>query len=817
MKKKDPESPKVEKVHVEKSNSDLSMDDFDSFEDFLCCTANNSHESVSWDVQIVEAVFERFKKKKDEENKDGDLPEQKANSSPFTIPTIEKLKDSSDVSDTEESQKLIRYDSTETFLSESVDELTPAEDLVSADDNSYSQAPQVSPRNGFKEVSKEEEEEDLILSIDVPATPTLKSAPWSKDFEETPSPVVVPELNDVIVHSAEESEVDEDDVTKDDVNEISYPESPSAAIKRSHSAQSSYTDRRKYFEKLKEIRDRRHSNVSLNSYDANQIIQTGKVQEMIAHHRDYVASQVRGSTSYQNSPEVIGEIPSENMLAPPNNRRYRRQKSSVTSETSQCENLSRHSSYTPMDMDTVQNSHFSAMTTGSLPLNFTSSSNSSSNSSINDAEEHHPDCTSPTTPKYKVLLQPRLFLWRSYFEDNGANTRRSSNLAIQTPSEATQINKDEVPPKIPLREVVNLATTKEDNRDELSEEVDDVWEDFETKAKKFESLCRSSSSEKIYEKQPLKRSSFSTRKDLAAAPSIKEDPTSTSFKQSQDKWKKDQPTGTNQNQIVKTNRLRFNSKRNSTSETETCTTTTTPHNTAKRSSSFRSATSNKTSTSIATTPLRFNTNTTESTPVAMTTVRRSSSYKSKNPVPLPFDRSQSPVAVAISRHNSMTSRDRSSPTPGALSDSLGSNLSRSSSYRKSNESLSAAVSTNGSLLRRNSSRVRKNNSSNPDLATVSSTATTPTPEAHSTLATSSTPELPTEEVPPADVDGPSEAPEVDSAETNRIEEVTEQCSGKSVLKLAQRFDQIALISGNSSLLTGRNRWNKGRKHHSDLA
>ena len=831
IKKKDPVNPKPEAQEEKKLNSEVSFDDFESFDDFLRCTENNSRESVSWDVQIVEAVFERFNKEKeiDETVENDSTKEEK--SDPASLPTIEKLKDPSDFSEPDDSHKSAEYDSNETLISESIDELTPTEDLTSIDESTCSLASYISPRNSFEEINKEQENEDdeLVLSVDVAETPRPdEDALWSEEFfETTSSGLDASEMPDVAAHSAEESNDDGEDDLKDNICEVCHPESPSLTVKRSHLTQPTYIDRRKYFERLKEIRDRRHSNVSLNNYDATQLIQTGTVKEMIAHHRDYVASQVRGTTSCQHSQQAMHEITtaklenaksSTDKVTPSHRIHYGKHRSSVTSESSQCEDLSHSSQYKSVEIDPAQNNRFSTLTTGSLPLKFACSSNSSSNSSINDADENHPNYNSPTTPKYKVLLQPRLFLWRSYFEDNGTNARKNQNFATPlTAANAKQLlnSRQQLPNEtltnFPTQKVENISA-KESSKDQLSKDVDDDWEDFETKTKKFESLCRSSSSEKVNVKQPFHRSSFRTWKDLAAAASIKDAPVRTSFKQIQEKWKQELQSDANRNRDLKTARLHFASNRVSASEAESSTTPTS-RATVKRSSSYQSIATDETKASVATTSRYFNTNASEASSDTISSAKQISSNKSKQTVTHRFAHPQSPVAAFIPRHSSMTNIAVSA----AASEDTAQNLSRTGSYKKRKEPVPIPSS---SLLRRHSSRTAriKNSSSVDCLATnYTNTNTSSISEKKADFKDKKTKSASSENISAKKEEENFKSPRLVAMKKDCTSEVSEQCSEKSVLRLALRFDHIAVTSGNSNLLTGRNRWNKGRKHHSDLA
>ena len=879
MKGKDPpSSPVPEENEKKKANADLSIDDFDSFEDFLSATASNSRDSVSWDVQIVEAVFDRFKKEEEDQKKEQDKAKLAGKDAEdpviINVPTIEKLKDSSDTSDVEESQKTVSYDSNETLISESVDELTPTEDItiIDVDEN----LPKISTEASYEMIKDDGE---MVLTVSVTEPPHTEPEEWSKDYLE-PSPVLdASDLENVIVHSAEESD-ENDDFVKDDASEVSIPVSPGSKIKRSQSTQSSCHERRKYFEKLKEIRDRRHSNVSLNSYDANTIIQTGKVRNMIAQHRDYVASHSRRPSSNSRYSDIEETSKHENsnrlgadLLAMHQGVQYRRQQSGVASESSHTDDISRTSHYHNMDMDAVHNNQFSTLTTGSLPLNFTSSSNSSSSSSINDSEDHHLNCTSPTPPKYKVLLQPRLFLWRSQFEDNRTNTRR--NFAVPSTAEHKHSHKhhshskhphhkSNAHHKSPVRHH-HENPTPHDAKNDSSDEED--WEDFETKTKKFETLCRSSSSEKLREKHTLKRSSFRTWKDLAAS-SNNSAPKPT-FKLIQSKWNEESASSMDASNTptVRSNRFRFASTRSSTSETESISTTASAS--VSRSNSYRSTTTNKATTSHANAPLRNDNGRNDSlsstsscvtqptTPTTPTTVsvRRSSSHRNREPVAFPFARTNSPVATSLSRHSSMTYRDQHSPAKGRISEieTSSSNLKRSSSCRS--EPPTSSDTTDTVVVRRTSSRRRRRTHpltsttssastssivtavalSNKSKASVSTKSVAMTLDSSKITAdketTSSSVNPPTKlvrqssttsSIPPSETQ-PSKDEEVSNSATephqcnSHPENKDDECCRKSVLNLAQRFDKMAESTGNSNLLTGRNRLSKGRKHHSDLS
>ena len=893
-----PKSPaKEEKSDTKTLKADWSFDDFESFEDFLSFSSENSRESVSWDVQIVEAVFERFKKE-EREYEENVTPEQEPNNE---IPKLhfESQPLSSSGSDIE-GGLIDSYPSNETLISQSVEEMTPTDELASTDGDSSLYQSHLSPHENALQSRKDSEQSANSVIDDVKSIAEKEESTFQKEIDDV---VDVSDVNSVVdvkdtvptLESAEKPDLREEDVdvgkdvdTEEEVDvegdvdlddDPTDPQSPTR-VKRSFSTQSSYSERRKYFEKLKEMRDRRHSNVSLNSYDANHIIQSGLVKERIAHHRKYLAClyEPQGPTSptllkdtrlnessYEKSEGNSVVRQQDRSLQPISLHDDTLQHSDVSGKSFRYGFESHNAQDEEKVLRTVNQTHLSTIATGNLPLNFTSSSNSSSCSSINDTEDHHIDCRSPTAPKYKVLLQPRLFLWRSYFEDNSANTRTSNSLAVQnTPkalnqtyrlsSSSEQSTNNESSQAASLKEIEKVSK-EEEKKDQLSEEVDDVWEDFETKARKFEMLSRSCSSDMLSEKQSLKSSSFRARKELAVVSTTK----ATTASDPKQLPRNEPVENMEYRSTVRTTRRRYASNRCSTAEIEAADVAAASA-LLERSSSCRSSITNiaATSNALSTTPILFSINkrkecdlssvgssTTTSLPSTFSAsinssaaIKRSSSYRSREPVSTSsFAKSPTNVVTSLSRHSSVTSKDLPSPSLEALKNELAANLTRSKSSRKTKidpsptssftKSLSSTGTDRTKPVRRHSSRHLTNNTSSENCETASGTfldtsaATTTVvtstnrrrrPASRQPSFTSSTKQ--STPVTPTVTTSTSVAGEEKNVESVEEEQPREK---KSVLMLAQRFDQIALSSGNSSRLTGRNRWNRGRKHFSDLA
>ena len=727
-----------------------------------------------------------------------------------------------------------RSESNETLVSESLDEATPTEEFVRVND--------VIERTGSlprKSLKESESSSTLCPSSEVFSQDNI--ATYRKELLDTESGDTG---KDVIETSDanEESSVEAAENNEESESELSKSSS--------FSTRSSYEERRKYFEKLKEIRELRYANSSNQNYDADAIIQSGKVRKMIAHHRDHLASRVHTVNSASHRSQSSQDT--ENTDAAASARRFWSQKKSSREPAGGvASDYSRFGSQNSknVDMDLVNNNRFSTMTTGNPPLHLASSS-SSSTSSIDDADDHNNTLTS--APKYKALLQPRLLLWKSYFESNQPNSHQATKPISKAATEPTKQTERPGLSRQRLREKnaqkkrqLLLETSKtlprEIKKEQESEDPDNAWEDFETKARKFENLSRSSSSEKLRVKQPLKTTSFHCRTDCSSGTIAEK---AAAFREAASK-----STNTvNSSVRLRNNRHRFGSNRSSTSEIESPTTAVA---TLKRYDTFPSPpnpASKPPTSPIIMTPSRFNslrgksgsnlslsssslnsshpstpstscTNLTES-PI-ISSVKRSSSYRSREPLSSQFSRSHSSVASTLSRHNSETAKDFSLRSRrGARSNDSISILRRSSSYRSPDSvtycSSSPRSRVSASLSRRHSSRVRRE-------------ATSASSEEISNALPPSSPSSSRYHSKPIELNrSPSSSSlvRVNSLKNTRNFEAKKETftptaaterSGKNVLQLAQRFNEMSVASDNFNRSNPRSRWYRGRKHYSDLA
>ncbi|CAK8692802.1 unnamed protein product [Clavelina lepadiformis] len=511
--------PSGDENEEKKSVQDL---DFETADELLTFSVDNNRESVSWDIQIVEAVFERFKRENSTQNEGAS-----AENVPITIsmPTYRKTLrtySTSDESDEDVAfsnlppetamkiqKRLSRMASGELRLqvkSDPSNRKTGESNMEEAETGKQSLQKQ---KEDNEVISPQKTEEKVQEPNTVPNhTPqqASKSPPLSPTARDVFSPPLSPKVEDP------------------DVNRHVAPK-----IKRSLSTQATASDRRKYFERLKELRDRRHSQLQLGS--DGRSIHTGFVKELIEQHRETITSQVEKESlrsptqkriSHGNlfSQVELGRIPihpndfvHSNRFSQPaisesnierkyGNVKLRRPERIASARDPYDENMnpsvgikggSRKATHRSLDLEMTDHGRLSTFTTSSLPLNFTSTSSSNGNCSSSDDDTFKP--ASPITPKFKRLIQNPVILWRSYSEDNGTNTRRCKNLVIETTSleshertGACQAVEDQSKPEAPsenkllIKEIGRISSNGEAKTDKMSEQVDYVWNDFESKS-----------------------------------------------------------------------------------------------------------------------------------------------------------------------------------------------------------------------------------------------------------------------------------------------------------------------------------------------
>lgn len=807
---------------------------------------------MSWDVQIVEAVFDRFRKEDEENNQeDEEEEEEKISSVENDEPRAESnpILAESDALDTEtegERTGIARSESNETLKSENVDEVTPTEDYVCI--NEVIQ--QTSPLSRQSVSESEKSDRSSVYSSIEPSSETRFDS-FSKSLDDSQALDAV-DLNDVTNHVIEPSDVSEESAVE--VGENNEENESDSSLK---AKSSSYNERRKYFERLKEIREMRYSDLGYHNHDAGVIIQSGKVRDMIAQHRDQVASLAKpqpqqiGSAKTPNLPDQEDSSPQGGDSAASARRFWSQSKITREPLNRSAEDYHQCEASRKRDMDLVNsNNRFAAITTGTLPLHLTSSSNSSSNSSIDDAGD-----ASSNPSKYKVLLQPRLFLWKSYFENNENSSTPNKNLSTPTQTAKSgerpglsrqRLRERNAQKKRQMLKEMSKTTAIDTSKEPGSEDVDNIWEDFETKARKFENLSRSSSSEKLRVRQPHKAAPLQVRNDLQTGNGTVAEKTA-ALREAALKNNNSVTTLTR----TRHSRNRYSSSRSSTSEVEPSTVTTptkretfaTTPVTSKQPSSPVSATSLRLSSiknkdglnlclssssslnsSHPPSPSSSCTNLTDSKTIS--SIRRSSSYRDRQPVSSSFTNSGSPTVTTLSRHNSERSNEFSSRFRRSTKDfdSIA-NLRRSSSYRGTASIENRSPSPNAisaALLRRNSSRMRRQ-------PTSASTEEISSPTSPSPLSS----RYQTKHAAVSRTSSSSSLVRVGSLKSSKSAlsggEKEVEKSGKSVLKLAQRFDELSVSSAakrfeelsvsneESKPISPRNRWYRGRKHYSDLA
>ena len=470
--------------------SDLSMEDFDTLEDFLSVSIGSRRESISWDKQIVEPFFEKLKKEK--EKKQSQIQSTELDPS-ILIPMPRRRRvteESSNVSCDDESKP----------NNSSIENASRQEDLLSCSP-ANDVANHVTETNLI--VEKKDEASSVLAKLQNEAAPKENRAASHVDRG---SKCVEPDRSVVTC--------EQEEIVPDNTGSIPTLQSGVPKLRRSLSTQSTHADRRRYFQKLKESRDRRYSQLCLGP-DA-KTIQMGKVREMIEQHREQILTsqamlrrasipeqKLNDGKLYQRRSDSYDRLMRTQSLSPPlqnaksssyapgsvvlrNKREYERKsycgKDNVENASQQ--NALIKQKYRSADLETVNvNKRFSTLTTASLPLQFTSSSSSCSS----DNEDCSNCNSSRTTPKYKSLFQSQMFLSRSYFQDQESNTRRSRNLVIQASPEIIQkdgkrasLQEPKFDQKFFFREIGKIEADDDLQKDQMSEQVDNVWENFES-------------------------------------------------------------------------------------------------------------------------------------------------------------------------------------------------------------------------------------------------------------------------------------------------------------------------------------------------
>ena len=503
----------------------MSLENFESIEDFLSFNMDNKRESMSWDLQIVEPFFEQLKQEKEQKEAQRLLAVTKPiNLIPMPqrtrLPTSSSST-SSEVNSSEDEANDVQVLSKTTIFQDSLKENSQPHPMTR-------NLKHLNPEKEISVVQPPSEEKQLksILTQKTSTDHTQKSQL---------------KLENKIV-------VDKDSVTKEEISKKSDSVSNAAVpkLKRSLSSQFSNNDRRRYFDRLKELRDRRHSQITLGS-DAKSI-QTGKVREMIEqHHEQMLSTQSRTSppTSHKrrsfdveaykrrkdfsahvqnrrtspllakkNDEEDNYEQPAVVLRKPRDAEKASGQLSPDNSNnlgTNRYQPGSKKQNYRSMDLESTDHNRFSSMTTASLPLHFTSSSSGSSEC----GNDEQLSCSSPSTiPPHKTVLQSQMVLWRSYSESTGSSTRRSKNLVLQASPEANNQapNDEEAGKKFFLRDIGKIELEKNEKTDKMSEEVDSVWNDLEFGLQSFQNEVNSFSPPSSF--IPKRERSLSTSETL---------------------------------------------------------------------------------------------------------------------------------------------------------------------------------------------------------------------------------------------------------------------------------------------------------------
>nr|XP_009861732.2 uncharacterized protein LOC100184701 [Ciona intestinalis] len=471
--------------------TELDPDDLDEFLNF---SVENSRESVSWDIQIVEAVFERFKNQEPPVADVDPPPPISSTAVPLSVhKTQNKVLTSSESSENEDfssswTEKMRRRATTRPMRSNlNRTETQPAMQVMHKSDTETS----------FKQ--EQQDEEIKMRRISDGACDNFSV-----------------DANHLIHRKASNAEASEM-LFSDDKPNPSVEESHDCTQQRSQAGDSLYRsnsanqNRRKYFERLKEIRDRRISKRILG-VDGLAIPQ-GRVKNMITQHRVSINDQSLGarspitpspSISYKsslsptspNTPGFSVKSPQKNNISEnPFFTKWRETNETVPEKQKSPQSPPLVTSFHPpeqkvrfrrstirsLDLDSMRNSRFSSLTTASLPLDFTTSS-----SSGDDIFEEKSEV--------KLIKTMPTLLWRSYSQDHGSCTRRSRNLLLDD-SEAFGASNSKTDPSYasnrrlssPLdskaflsQKVGHIPENKNIMTDKLSEQVDHVWKDLET-------------------------------------------------------------------------------------------------------------------------------------------------------------------------------------------------------------------------------------------------------------------------------------------------------------------------------------------------
>ena len=464
-------APSDGEENIDKKPNEISLEAFESLEDFVNFNVESKRESLSWDLQIVEPFFEKLKLEKERKAAEMREEEKKSKSSNLVpMPKQAPSRLSGALSTEDVPPSLPRKSSPE------------AEKLPSTNDD-YAK-PKFSenlrlPKNDEKvqkEIPNSKPNDARVEKL----TSNLSSGDTIHDVTNGPVSAASAEKKAELVDAAE-------------------PIRNVPKLKRSLSTQSSSQDRRRYYDRLKELRDRRNSQRSLGA-DA-KMIQSGKVQEMIQHHREQMLASQDNPT-----PTILGKqsgrpyIRSESCTRL-SNRDFRsgsqqdKDEHNTTSRVSMeireqkdknCETYFKNGPKLEdrfsLELEKTKENRLSTVTIGSLPLFFTSSSSSCSSEEANE----DPHSSSPSNSKFMSYLQPQLFLWRSYSEDSGSSTRRSQNLILEASSLEHAVCQSS--------DKKSLCTHKTDkfnfkemgkigqgtDTDKMSEQVDCIWDDLET-------------------------------------------------------------------------------------------------------------------------------------------------------------------------------------------------------------------------------------------------------------------------------------------------------------------------------------------------
>ena len=470
----------------------VSFEDFDSLEDFLSFNVENKRESLSWDLQIVEPFFEQLKQEK--EQREALVAQRRAENITISMIPMPNRKSYLAVSSTSNDSSSEPEYSTQ---QESPSNHTPQTAVAVPSNKTFS--------NSSKTANDGSGALEIISSSDANVIEKRTSETIVQDTVCTKDQSQSFEVEDE--KEKKNSIAPVESSRKDETVKVGLALLPK--IKRPLSTQLSNTDRRRYFDRLKESRDRRHSQLALGS-DA-KAIQTGKVREMIEHHQEQMMTSqahIVGSSSNRktfdknslskrsdssdchSNQKAFSSLKSNDFPATVVLRRPRDSERKSINESRNVDNFSanryragsKKQNYRSMDLEIVDpDNRFSALTTASLPLHFTSSSSSSCSSGNEDQL-----CNSPkSATTSKAVLQSEMVLWRSYLEETGSNRRRSKNLVIQASpdrgdSSTSTANAEK---KFLFKDVGKINAIENKQTDKLSEEVDCVWHKLESRQK----------------------------------------------------------------------------------------------------------------------------------------------------------------------------------------------------------------------------------------------------------------------------------------------------------------------------------------------